>query len=66
MTLMKVLNLCKKLRSRESDLGNQQSKIYFSIPYKLKSSYQAGTQNVIILATYSFTSCYFQLKLISR
>lgn len=68
-SLVKVLNLCNKLHSRESDLANQQNKIYFSILYKLKYRYQAGTQNCkknVTLATYSFTPCYFQLKRISR
>ena len=65
-SLMKVLNLHKKLHSSGSYIENQPSKIYFSILYKLKSSYQVRTQNYIVLASHSFAICCFQLKCISR
>ena len=65
-SLMKVLNLREKLCSSGSDLGNQLSKTYFSILYKLKFNYQARTQNYIVLATHYLVLCYFQLKCISR
>ena len=59
---MKVLNLPKKLLSRGSDPGNQRSKTYF-YTFKLKSKYQAGTQNFFVRATHSFTLLPFPTKI---
>ena len=62
-SLMKVFNLRNKIFSRGSDPGNQPSKIYISIRYKLKSKYQAGTKNFCVLTTYSFSFSVFPSKM---